>query len=391
MTAIPAESDDTTDTENRGAAASSGGTEGILIADWRVEPALLRITHHGDSLKLEPKVMAVLVYLARRPGQVVTREELEDSVWAGAIVSYDALTGAIQKLRKAFNDDPRRPRIIETLSKKGYRLVAPVQPLDAQAGVNPSATAAIPVKGHRPWAIISILLLLLLLATAVYFQSMKQTDDAVMDAGAVPGPSIAVLPFDNLDRNPEQNYFADGITDDLITGLAKYPELLVISRDSTFLYKDKQLDAMQIADRLNVRYILHGSVRRDNQQVRINARLVDTRNSSLLWAETYDGTMQDIFKLQDTITHSIIAALAVKLSTPGAALSAEQAGEDPQAYDSLLLGRQHFYLFARHEENNRAREFFRSAIEYDTHYAQAYAMLAWTHVYDVMNGWSEDR
>jgi DNA-binding winged helix-turn-helix (wHTH) protein len=129
--------------------------EGILIADWRVEPALLRITHNGDSLKLEPKVMAVLVYLARRPGQVVTREELEDSVWAGAIVSYDALTGAIQKLRKAFNDDPRRPRIIETLSKKGYRLVVPVQPLDAQAGVNLSATAAIPVKGHRPWAIIS--------------------------------------------------------------------------------------------------------------------------------------------------------------------------------------------------------------------------------------------
>ena len=203
--------------------------------------------------------------------------------------------------------------------------------------------------------------------------------------------SIAVLPFDNLSGDSAQEYFADGMTDDLITALAKSSDLLVIARDSTFVYKDQQLDIRRVAEKLDVRFILHGSVRRLGETVRINAQLIDAPNNSHLWAESYDGQMNEIFQLQDEITESIVAALAVKVSTGERQDLGLPHTNNSSAYDNFLSGRQRFYLYANKEENQRSRELFQKAIEFDPNFALAHAMLAWTHAFDAMNGWSDTR
>jgi len=394
MTDLRAGLDGKTGPQHTAGPAAGDITGGFRIGDWTVEPALTQISRDGNTTRLEPRVMAVLEYLAQRPGKLVSREELEQAVWAGTIVGYDALTGAVQKLRKAFNDDPRRPRMIETLSKKGYRLVAPVVPLPAPpqaTAIAPPAVTSTPRKPvvWRPAGVI-ILLSLLLVAGGITYRYVSQERGPPGATDTAAANTIAVLPFDNLSREPDQEYFADGMTDELITGLARHPELLVIARDSTFLYRGKALDTAAIAQQLNVRYLLTGSVYRDGQQVRIHAQLADSRNGSLLWAESYDGSLEHIFELQGRITGRIVAALTAKIETGHDTAMPRQTGST-EAYDSYLMGKKHFYLYLNREENRKARELFEASIHYDPEFASAYAMLAWTHVFDVMNGWSDDR
>ena len=364
---------------------------GFTVDGWTVQPALARVSRDDVEVRLEPKVMEVLVYLAQRPGQLVSRQELETAVWAGTIVSYDALTGAIQKLRKAFNDDPRHPRLIETLSKKGYRLVAAVEPLSGNPGSPVSDTPNLPAasSGTRRWRwtmAAGLLVIVLLAMTGIYLQ--QATVPAPPDTPVITA-SIAVLPFRYLGNDPEQDYFSDGMTDELITGLAKHRGLLVIARDSSFIYRDSNIDPAEIARRLRVRYLLQGSVRRADDQLRINAQLLDSEQGSLVWAESYDGTLEDVFALQDRITRQIVASLSLQIAAPATATSSSGTG-NMEAYDNFLIGRKHFYLYNNREENLKAREFFATAIRYDENFADAWAMLAWTNVFDAMNGWSSD-
>ncbi|MEN8133313.1 MAG: winged helix-turn-helix domain-containing tetratricopeptide repeat protein [Pseudomonadota bacterium] len=366
----------------------------FCVADWQVDPASGRIGRHDNTVKLEPRVMDVLVYLAGRPGQVVTREELEAAVWGGRVISYDALTSTVQKLRKAFADNARQPRIIETLSKKGYRLVAPVHLVkgSSEAIQTPSTNSASArsLKRLSRRGVAALLAVgLVVTGTLLWIGPWKATDDTVAMESSP--RSIAVLPFDNLSGDPEQEYFADGMTDDLITGLAKNSDLLVIARDSTFVYKDQLLDIRQVAENLNVRFILHGSVRRVGETVRINAQLIDASNNSHLWAESYDGQMNGIFHLQDEITKKIVSTLAVRVSTGERQDLGLPHTNNPEAYDKFLNGRQRFYLYAHKEENQKSRKLFQRAIEFDPKFALAYAMLAWTHAFDAMNGWSDRR
>ena len=179
------------------------------------------------------------------------------------------------------------------------------------------------------------------------------------------------------------------MTDELITGLAKHPKLLVIARDSDFMYRDRTIDIREVAARLDVQYILHGSVRRQNEQVRINAQLVDTGSNMLVWAESYEGTMTRLLELQDRITGKIVQALTEKMGISDSA-EAHREIRTAEAYDNFLQGRKHFYLYHNREENGKAREFFQASMKYDPQFATAYAMHAWTHVYDAMNGWSDD-
>jgi adenylate cyclase len=338
--------------------------------------------------------MKVLAYLADRPNVVVTREELEAVVWAGSVVGYDTLTGAIQKLRKAFHDDPKNPRIIETLPKKGYCLVAAVNFTDelintTEISSASTTTESFPKRLRRTALLVVSIVLAVTASISFWISPWKPADDIVAE-GLAP-ISIAVLPFDNLSGDPGQEYFADGITDDLITGLAKNPALLVIARDSTFLYKGQQLDVYQVADRLNVRYILRGSVRWIGEQVRINVQLVDTTSGAHLWAERYDDAISHVFELQDLITQNILSALAVRTSAGARQDLGRPHTNNPQAYDSFLVGRQHFFLYLNKDKNQGARGYFQKTIEFDPDFAMAYAMLAWTHVFDVMNGWSDAR
>ena len=387
MAGHPATSDDPVTVQET---ASPGLAGDCRIADWLVEPTINRLSRNGNSVRLEPKTMDVLMYLAERPGKLVTRRELEEAVWADMIVSYDALTGAIQKLRKAFNDDPRHPSVIETLPKKGYRLVAPVQSPGAGPG-QPAPTAI--QSTTRQWQAtkpvwLPAITLVAITAAAIAWYAWIELPGQETAALASPN-SIAVLPFDNLSRSPAQEYFSDGMTDELITSLAKYPDLLVIARDSAFMHKNREIDIAAVAEELKVRFILHGSVRRDNEQVRINAQLVDTLDNTLRWAESYDGTLTRIFELQDRITGQIVLALREQIGDP-VIRPRNRLISNAEAFDNFLLGKKHFYLYYNKEENQKAREFFKTSIKYDPEFAMAYAMLAWTHIFDAMNSWSED-
>ena len=202
-------------------------------------------------------------------------------------------------------------------------------------------------------------------------------------------PSIAVLPFENLGGDPAQEYFANGITDDLITDLTKITGLLVIARDSTFAHKGEPLDIHQLSRKLNVRYVLVGSVRREEDLVRINAQLVDATTGNHLWADRYDGETNKIFELQDKITQEIVSALAIKLSIEDRQRITGPDTNNIKAYDYFLQGREHFFYYSK-DETREAQRFYQKAIELDPDYARAIAMLAWTYWFEYVNGWSDD-
>lgn len=385
-----------------GGEAQDGGRRGpppqaalaeFRLADWNVDPAANEVRRGGATLKLEPRVMAALVYLANRPGRVVTREELESAVWSGTVVGYDAVTGAIQKLRRALQDDPRQPRIIETLSKKGYRLVAPVVRMEGAASPPPrmAAVPPMPPSPKRGAGLgIAVLTAILLMAGVAPFIS-REAGRPGPESAAAPADadiSIAVLPFDNLTGDSGQQYFVDGITDDLITDLAVMPSLLVIARDSSALHGAPTRDPGGAAHALGVRYILYGSVRRENDRVRINAHLVDTATDTQIWADRYEGSARDIFGLQDRIAERVLSALKLRLTPAERQYVERPSTNDIEAYEQYLHGAERFFRYAK-ASNREARAYFRAAADTDPRMARAYAMLGWTHAFDVMNGWSE--
>ena len=200
-------------------------------------------------------------------------------------------------------------------------------------------------------------------------------------------PSIAVLPFSNLGDDPSQQYFADGMTDDLITDLTQLSSLHVISRDSVFRYRGDSISIAQVARELGVNYILRGSVRRADGQVRINVQLVDTISGTQLWAERYDGDIQDIFKVQDQFTDKIVGALSLKLTEAEQQTLTYQDTNNIDAYERYLRGEGQFFLYSL-DGNQHAQKLFEEAIALDDKFTRAYVMLAWTHVFEFMNGWS---
>jgi TolB-like protein/DNA-binding winged helix-turn-helix (wHTH) protein/Tfp pilus assembly protein PilF len=379
------------------------------VGDWLVEPAVGSLTRDGRSVKLEPKVMDLLVYLARRPGRVVSREELEQAIWAGTVVGYDALTSAIIKLRKAFDDDSRHPRLIETVPKRGYRLIAPVTEADAAVSPEPAAEAE---SVHSPEPLTEAatvsppetkslsagrnrrrLIMAALAAAVVVLASLVVAwftlDRAPPDTVPVPSVSIAVLPFANLSGDPDFEYFSDGITEDIITDLSKVSNLLVIARNSAFAYKNQPLSLKSVAEALRVRYVLEGSVRRSGDDIRINAKLIDAETGSHLWVERYDRHIQDIFAVQDDVTRNIVTSLALTLTDEEKKRVARRYTHSIEAYDLFLRG-QSFYVRSTEEDNARARELYLRAIGIDPAFARAHAAVALTHTEDFRHGWGAD-
>lgn len=365
--------------------------KGFCIAGWRVEPDRYLLNFGDKSVKVEPKVMEALVYLASHAGQTVTREELEDNVWHGTVVGYYSLTGTMLKLRKAFDDDSKNPKIIETLPKKGYRLVAKVEPLTEQVQADHSqhdsftAPSTHP-KTSRPLLLIGVALIVLGIIFVIKSVVLPPPENTVPEKALV-NLSIAVLPFDNEANDESNSYFSDGITNDLITDLAKIDGLLVISRDSTFNYRNKTSDTKQIAADLDVRYLLHGNVRRSGNHVRINAFLIDSDTDKQIWADRYDGDISNLFSLQDKITEKIVAALEIKLSASISNNLSYRYTQNIQAYETFLKAQEKIYLYSK-ENNKIAQQLLNKAIELDPGFGAAYALLAWSTAYDYMNGWS---
>lgn len=364
---------------------------GFRIGDWTVDPISNSLSRDGDAVRLEPKVMDVLVYLAGRPGVVVSRGQLEDDVWNGLALSYDTVTGAVGKLRKALDDDARAPRLIETVSKKGYRLLVPALPLEPESAAAKIASPDNPVSGRfKPFARIAaigvLVAALIAAATITWLNFVQQHSSAPSGT-----KTIAVLPFKNLSGDADLEYFADGVTDDLITGLARSTNLLVIARDSTFYYKDRPVDDRELAEGLDADFVVRGSVRRTGEDLRVNVRLIDVDGEKHLSARTYDGKLGGLSGLESEIIQHIIAALPTAPKVGDLKDFGLVRTTSPDARDYFLIGRQRFYLYLDRNENNAARDYFEKALELDDDFAMAYAMLAWTHAFDAMNGWTEDR
>jgi len=239
--------------------------------------------------------------------------------------------------------------------------------------------------------IVAVLVMVAAVATWHFYFRPPPMEVAKVERMAFPlpdRPSIAVLPFENLSRDPEQEYFTDGMTDDLITDLSKISGLFVIARNSAFTYKGKPVKIRQVAEELGVRYILEGSVRRADNRVRINAQLIDATTGGHLWAERYDGKLGDVLALQDRITGKIVAALAVKLKAGEQEQIARKYTDNVAAYDAFLQGREHYFRYTPHDFAKAAR-YFEKAIELDPNYGRSYAALALTYWESQHNFWNQ--
>lgn len=358
----------------------------FTIGDWLVEPDALRIVRGDIEKKLEPKVMQVLVHLAHNSGQVVSRQQLESTVWQGVIVGYDSLGSTIIKLRKAFNDDSRNPAIIQTIPKKGYRVIAPVRFVGGPTTDIDSRPTGSSSKHHSKTNLRVILSIALVIAALLLADRWFSGPTRIE---SLQTPRLAVLPFKNLSADPRQEYLSDGITADLITDLANVENVAVIARNSTFVYKNTDIDVRRIKEELGVDYVVEGSVRKADKKVRISARLIDASNGINVWADRFDAEFSDMFAIQDKVVERIVSSLEIRLSEQEKNRIAAVYTDSIVAYDYFLQGWQYFWRYTR-EDNKQAREYYLKAIELDQNFARAYANLGVTYAFDYMNGWSDD-
>ena len=358
------------------------------VGDWTIEPDANRMCRAGQEVRLEPKVMRVLAYLVERHGEVVSRHDLAANVWTGVIVTDDAVTNTVIKLRRALGDDARNPRYVETIAKAGYRLIAETgfpETKTKPALIKPASELV--GRSQRLWFKTLIAGLGLLLGGSILWWATVPTNvpPPAADDPSELKPVIAVLPFANLSADPEQEYFANGITEDLITDLSKLAGLRVVARNSVFAYKGSGETAVEIGSQLHARFLLTGSVRRAAEQLRINIRLIDTKDGSNRWAERYERKTTDIFRLQDEITNNVVSVLQVELSSGDRQRLIKDYATNIEAYDLFLRGLDHFGR--RSGENSvLAKEFFEAAIAIAPNFARAYASLALAHTRAVFDG-----
>ncbi|MGA7799739.1 MAG: winged helix-turn-helix domain-containing protein, partial [Gammaproteobacteria bacterium] len=363
----------------------------FFVDDWRVSPREGLLSRGKEKVRLEPKAMEVLVYLASRPGEVVTREELERDVWHGALVGYDAVTGTVIKLRKALRDSAREPRFIVTVPKRGYQLLAPVKmPEDARCEQG-DATSPLRARATTGWSGIRLFVLaagVLTLAWGAVWLSTTLDVPAQRSNHAAQRPSIAVLPFESLGDDPRQENLGDGMTEDLITDLSRSSSLLVIASNSSFAYKSRQVTPHDVARDLNVAYVVQGSIRSVGDAIRINVRLVDVKTGFNRWAARYDRKVEDIFAIQDDMTARIVKALDVSLTRQERQRLAQRATSSLRAYDLFLEG-QALSKLATREALERARDAYRRAIEIDPSYGRAYGALGYALATTFRRGWTD--
>ncbi|QIB66126.1 winged helix-turn-helix domain-containing tetratricopeptide repeat protein [Kineobactrum salinum] len=345
------------------------------LGDWEVLPLEGRIVRDGQSERLRPKAMDILCLLAASPGEVIERDTILGEIWGRTAVTDEPLTATVGELRRVLGDRREAPVYIETIPKRGYRLLAPVTLLEEA----PPAAATGPAPSIRRPKFWLPALLALLLAAVLSWQAGNPPPPAAM---APPG-SLAVLPFRVLGNEEVDRYFGDGLAQEILTTLSRLRELRVAARSSAFEFRDRG-DALQdIREALNVDAVLEGSIRREGERVRIQAQLTDTRSGYLLWADTYDRPLDDAFILQSDIALAIADHLSVAL-TEARRLAPNQGQADSGAYLAYLHGR-YLYETSRDEAGlQQARQYLETALEQGSDLATARAALAgvWARMAD---------
>ncbi len=353
------------------------GKRPFELAEWLIQPAAGTATCGSRAVRLEPKVMAVLVYLADRAGEVVPKDQILGEVWRGTFVKEVVLARGISELRRLLGDDARSPRLIETLPKRGYRLIADVVPLEVSS---PSSSPPVAMDLRRErwrlvgWLAVPIVALLLAALLVVWYS-----------VWAKPHPdSIAVLPFRNFSGDPESDYFSDGMTEDIITALSKVRELRVVSRTTSMGYRRSTMSLPEIGHELRVASIVEGSVRREKGTVRITAQLIDVATDRHLWSQAYDRDLEDIFEIQRDVADRIARALQAELSPKERRDLERQPTHEVAAHNYYLRGREQYLRYER-GANESAIELYTAALDLDPNFALARAELASAYALRVAN------
>ena len=332
----------------------------FLFEDYVLDLDRRELTRGSKAIAIGPQVFDLLVYLVQNREHVVSKDNLLDAVWGGRIVSESTLTSHINAVRKAIGDNGEEQRLVRTIARKGFRFVGEVREADAPDGFSsPKAEPA-------------------------------ASDETAAPARTLPDkPSIAVLAFQNLSGDPEQEYFADGVVEDIITALSRIRWLFVIARNSSFTYKGRAVDVKQVSRELGVRYVLEGSVRKAANRVRITGQLIDAAAGTHLWAERFEGSLDDIFELQDQVAASVVGAIAPQLERAEIERAKRKPTENLGAYDYYLRGMADLQRGTR-EAIDEALPLFEKAIELDPDFASAYGTAAWCHFWRKVNGWMID-
>ncbi len=365
---------------------STPSTRVLRFGAFELDVRAGELRKNGVKLRLQGQPLQVLEILLKGAGDLVTREELRAQIWpVDTFVDFDhGLHNAIARLREVLGDSAEAPRFIETLPRRGYRFIGTVDPgvLPAPSGAADSAPPA-GLPGHPRLTKSYALLLTTVFAVLVISIAFWLTRTGGVPTSAAPRlNSIAVLPLENLSGDPSEEYFADGMTDQLITDLAKVGSLRVISRTSVMQYKGAKKRLPEIARELNVDAIVEGSVIRSGQRVRVTAQLVQAPTDQHLWAETYDRDLGDILKLQGEVADAIAGQVRAQLTPTQQALIRRAPAVNPDAYNAYLKGRLYFVNeFTNPDSLKKAQRYFEESIRKDPNFALAYAGLADTYVY----------
>ena len=313
-----------------------------------------------SPIAVEPQVFDLLVYLVQNRDRVVSKDDLIASVWGGRIVSDSTLTSRINAARKAIGDSGEEQKLIRTIARKGFRFVGAVR-------TQPDGAEPATATGSPP----------------------DEIPRSARSALPLPDrPAIAVLPFVNMSGYPEQEYFSDGISEDIITALSKLRWFFVIARNSSFIYKGKAVHMKQIAEELGVGYVVEGSVRKGGDRVRITAQLNDVATGSHIWAERYDRGLADVFAVQDEITEAIVAAIEPQLYAAENFRARRKSPDSMDAWDLVMRALSHYWRVTR-QDNLVAQALLEKAIAIDPNYGQALGVLATSHMFTAHMGWAD--
>lgn len=354
------------------------------VGPWLVKPSLNVISRNGTTLRLEPRVMEVLVCLAEHADETLSKESLLQTIWPNTFVTDDALKHCISELRRVFEDDAREPQVIQTIPKRGYRLIAPVQPVNGTHQFSTQVEFA-PGKRADRWrahrrrvgAVTTILILASLLLVTI-----KMRLGSTVASGQPRIHSLAVLPLQNLSGDAAQEYFSDGMTDALITDLAQIRSLQVISRTSSMQYKQTRKSLPQIARELRVDGIVEGTVQRSGDRLRITAQLIQGATDRHLWAKSYERDTGEALVLERELTQDIAQEIQAQLSGGGQVTVASPRTTDPKALDAYLQGLYHLQRFGvgfGDDEKRKAASHLEEAIRVDPNFVPAYIQLLHAH------------
>jgi TolB-like protein/Tfp pilus assembly protein PilF len=331
----------------------------LRFGDYDIDVERRELRHAAAPVHVEPQVFDLLVYLVQNRGRVVSKDDLIAAVWGGRAVSDSTLTSRINAARKAVGDSGGDQKFIRTVPRKGLRFVGDVL---VQAGSSASHEVTPPLDDVR---------------------------EPVRAALPLPDrPAIAVLPFTNMTGDPQQDYFSDGISEDIITALSKLRWFFVIARNSSFTYKSRAVHLKQVAEELGVGYVVEGSVRKGGKRVRITAQLNDVTTGSHIWAERYDRDIADVFAVQDEITEAIVAAIEPQIYAAENFRAKRKPPDSMDAWDLVMRALSHYWRITR-QDNVVAQALLEKAIAIDPHYGQALGVLAATHTFSAHMGWVE--